>query len=268
MTLHWHADDWYVLVLLAFALLYLVGLARLWQRAGIGHGVNLASAMAFAAGWGALAATVLTPLHEIARIAFSLHMVEHEILMVVAAPLLVLARPMPVFLWALGRSASHGIQQAATSRIVRVPWSWISPPLPATLIHAAALWLWHLPGPFEDALAGEGMHALQHACFLLSALLFWNAVLSVSPRRAAALPSAAALFATSVHSSLLGALLTFSPRLWYPGAADPYSICGLTRWEDQQLAGLVMWVPIGLIYLAASLWMLSRWVTPRWEARP
>jgi cytochrome c oxidase assembly factor CtaG len=194
-------------------------------------------------------------------------MVEHEILMVVAAPLLVLARPVPAFLWAFGRPASQRIQQIVASRMVRVPWSWISQPLPATLIHAAALWLWHLPGPFQEALAGEGMHALQHASFLLSALLFWNAVLSISPRRAAALPSAAALFATSIHTSLLGALLTFSPRLWYLSAADPYPICGLTRWEDQQLAGLVMWIPVGLIYLAASLWMLSRWVVPHREAR-
>jgi cytochrome c oxidase assembly factor CtaG len=268
MSLHPHAEDWYVVALLLAAVAYAGGTARLWSRAGIGRGISVASACMFAAGWSALALTVMTPLHEIARVAFSLHMVEHEILMVVAAPLLVLARPAPAFLWALGRPASQCIQRILAAAPVRIVWGWISPPLQATLIHAAALWLWHLPGPFQAALLGEGMHALQHGCFFLSALLFWNTVLPAVPRWSAALPSAAALFATSVHSSLLGALLTFSPRLWYPAAADPYPICGLTRWEDQQLAGLVMWVPLGFIYLAAALWLIAHWVAAPREARP
>jgi putative membrane protein len=258
MSAHAHAEDWYLIALLITALMYGYGLARLWRRAGAGHGTSTLGALLFASGWATLAITVLTPLHDIGRVVFSLHMVEHELLMVVAAPLLVLARPMPVFLWSVGRKTSRWMGAAASSWPIGPTWAFISRPLPATVLHGGALWLWHLPEPFQSALAGEGMHALQHASFFLSAILFWNAVLSTVPRPSRALSSAMALFATSVHSSILGALLTFSPRLWYPGSADPYPICGLTRWEDQQLAGLVMWVPMGVIYLAAALWMISR----------
>jgi putative membrane protein len=258
MMLHAHAEDWYVLALLLGALLYGWGLIRLWRRAGPGHGKSMFGALLFAAGWLALAGTVLTPLHDIGRVVFWLHMVEHELLMAVASPLLVLARPMPVFLWALGRRASRWLGNAVSRRPIGAAWAFISRPLPATVIHGSALWVWHLPGPFHTALAGEGMHALQHASFLFSALLFWHALLSPAPRPSKAFSSSMALFATSVHSSILGALLTFSPRLWYPSSADPYPICGLTRWEDQQLAGLVMWVPVGIIYLVAALWVIAR----------
>jgi putative membrane protein len=258
MSPHAHAEDWYLVALIVTALMYGYGLARLWWRAGSGHGTSMLGALLFASGWATLAITVLTPMHEIGRVVFSLHMVEHELLMAVATPLLVLARPMPVLLWAVGRKISRWLGAAASSRPIGPTWTFIGSPLPATVIHGAALWLWHLPAPFQRALAGEGIHALQHASFFLSALLFWNAVLSAAPRPSRALSSSMALFATSVHSSILGALLTFSPRLWYPGSADPYPICGLTRWEDQQLAGLVMWVPMGVIYLVAALWMIAR----------
>jgi putative membrane protein len=257
MTPHEHAEDWYALALVLVALLYAGGLVRLWRNAGTGRGASAPEVMLFASGWLALVATVLTALHDIGRVVFSLHMVEHEILMVVAAPLLVLARPMPVFLWAIGRRASRLAGALVSRPPIGPAWAFISRPLPAAVIHGAALWLWHLPGPFEGALAGEGMHALQHASFFLSALLFWYVMLSLAARPSRVLTSSMALFATSVHTSILGALLTFSPLLWYPNSPDPYPICGLTRWEDQQLAGLVMWVPIGIIYLAAALWMIA-----------
>ena len=255
---HGHAEEWYTLALLVTALLYGSGLARLWSHTGLGHGASVPGVILFSCGWLVLAGTVLTPLHDTGRIVFSLHMVEHELLMAVAAPLLVLARPMPVFLWAMGRRVSRWLAAAVSWPPIEVPWALISRPLPATIIHGMALWLWHLPVPFQSTLTGEGMHALQHASFFLAALLFWNALLPPASRASKVLPTSMALFATSVHSSILGALLTFSPRLWYPNAADPYPICGLTRWEDQQLAGLVMWVPVGIIYLAAALWMIAR----------
>lgn len=258
MMPHGHAEDWYSLALVVTALLYACGLARLWRRAGTGHGTSVLGVLLFASGLLALALTVLTPMHDVGRVVFSLHMVEHELLMVAAAPLLVLAKPMPVFLWAVGRRVTRWTRNVVAYGPINSARAFIASPLSATVIHGIALWVWHLPGPFQSALSGEGMHALQHASFLLSALLFWNAVLPPAPRPSKVLSSSMALFATSVHSSILGALLAFSPRLWYPGTADPYPICGLTRWEDQQLAGLVMWVPVGIIYLAAALWTVAR----------
>jgi putative membrane protein len=137
-------------------------------------------------------------------------------------------------------------------------WQWLVEPTVATTLHAAALWLWHLPGPFEAALQNESLHAAQHIAFLGTGVLFWWSVLSASARRENAGAAALALFVTATHTGLLGALLTLSRGLWYPLAGDPWAYCGLTRLEDQQLAGLIMWVPPALVYLAALLLPLGR----------
>jgi putative membrane protein len=176
--------------------------------------------------------------------------------------LFVLSRPAPVFLWALPSRMRRGIRTVLHGSGAKGLWRRSTDITTASLLHAAAIWLWHLPGLFEQALFSEAVHALQHISFLGTALLFWWAVLSREARRRAPVAGALSLFATSVHTSLLGALLTFSHGLWYPGAGDPWPICGVTPMEDQQLAGLVMWVPGGLSYLFAALWLIGRHLLP------
>lgn len=257
MSAAWHLDACCVLPLLLSGAFYALGLAKLWGRAGRGRGVTPLQVGGFAGGWLVVALSVLSPLHAIGIRVFALHMAEHELLMVVAAPLFVLARPAPVFLWALPISARRIVRTAVRGRAARGLWHGLTDTTHAALLHGAAIWFWHLPGLFERALFSEPMHALQHLCFLLSALLFWWGIMSRERQRHTALAGVIALFATALHTSLLGALLTFAQGLWYPAALDPFPICGLTRGEDQQLAGLVMWVPSGLAYLAAALWLLA-----------
>ena len=142
-------------------------------------------------------------------------------------------------------------------------------PVAASLPFVAALWVWHAEGPYEEALANPYVHGLEHACFLATALLSWAAVLA-PPRRRAAVPGMAVLvlFGLAMVSGLLGVLLTFAPTPWYPSYADTTGVWGLTPLEDQQLAGVVMWVPGGGAYLVAALALVGWWLrTPEGSAR-
>jgi putative membrane protein len=123
-----------------------------------------------------------------------------------------------------------------------------------------ALWVWHAPFLFRIVLAENGPHILQHASFFFSAILFWTAVLRGAGHRTAGGGAVLALFLTSLQAGILGALLTLSHNLWYPFAADPFPICGLTRSEDQALAGLIMWIPACSVYVAAALVIMARWL--------
>jgi cytochrome c oxidase assembly factor CtaG len=206
----------------------------------------------FLTGWAVLAGALVSPLHEAGARSFTAHMLEHELLMLAAAPLLVLSEPAAVMLWAFPSRARRGL--AGALRPLRLPrlLRAATEPITATLLQAAALWLWHAPSLFERALASVGWHIAQHLSFLVSALLFWTAMLTRRPRR----PGLAALclFATSVVSGALGAMMAFSPSPWYrPYAELGLAPFGLTPAEDQQLAGLLMWIPGGAVHAAAAL---------------
>jgi len=220
----------FTLALIALAALwYAAGVRRLWRRAGQGRGIARAQAASFGTGIALLALAVLSPLHDAAERLLWLHMVQHELLMVVAAPLLVLGRPMQAF--------AHVVP-------LRVP-RFLGDPLLAFGAHALAIWFWHMPSLFGAALTSEAWHFAQHASFLGSALLFWWTIAA-----RADLAALASLFGTMVYTGALGALLAFARVPWYPG----FTL------EDQQLAGLIMWLPAGLAYPAAALLIASRWL--------
>jgi cytochrome c oxidase assembly factor CtaG len=244
----WTSDPLVLLPLLACLLLYLAGLARLWPRARRLRG----AAIAWLAGWLVLAGALLSPLHALGERMFTAHMIEHELVMAVAAPLLVLGRPMAVALWAFPAAPRRRIARAAGA--LRLPWRLLTQPAVATLLHGAAIWLWHLPPVFDATIGNLTLHRAQHLSFLLSALLFWWAML----RRAQPLVAVADLFATMLHTGLLGTLLVVAPQVFYAVQTAEAARYGLTPLEDQQLAGLVMWVPCGVVYAAAALALLGR----------
>jgi cytochrome c oxidase assembly factor CtaG len=193
-------------------------------------------------------------------------MTEHELIMLVAAPLLVLAEPLVILLWALPLRFRRALRSTTQAALIKWIWSWLTDPVFATLLQAAALWLWHAPSLFDLALAEEGWHAAQHLSFLVSALLFWTAMLGrkggagyLAERGVAAL----CLFATSIVSGALGALMAISESPWYAGySALGMAPFGLTPAEDQQVAGLVMWIPGGLIHAAAALMLVRTILHP------
>jgi putative membrane protein len=251
-------EAWLVFLLLASAALYAAGIARLWAHAGRSRGISAAKAGAFAAGWLTLAGALIGPIDGLSDRLFSVHMVQHEVLMIVAAPLLVLGRPLAVWTWALAPRHRHWIVQATHWRWVAWPWSRITRPVTAWGLHALALWLWHAPRLFDAALRSEGIHILQHTSFLITALLFWWSVLGGDPRSGRGGFALVSVFTTMMHTSALGALLTFATTAWYAPYVIAGGALGLSPIEDQQLGGLVMWVPGATTYLLFGLVLLAR----------
>jgi putative membrane protein len=241
--------------LVASVVLYGTGVFRLWRRAGWGQGVNAWQAASFLLGWTTIAIALLPPLERLSDEMFAAHMVEHELLMIVAAPLLVVARPLGAMLWALPIALRRALGGLPRSRLFASAWTAILHPGIAWTVHAAALWLWHAPALFQAALAHPGIHALQHLCFLGAALLYWWSLLRPAARAYRGV-SVLSLFGTTVHSSLLGALIALSQVVWYPLYAGSQAPFGLTALEDQQLAGFIMWVPGALVYVGAALRLL------------
>lgn len=260
-------------LLAAAALLYGAGVVRLWRQAGPGRGIARRQVAAFAGGWLALAAALATPLDALGTRLFSAHMVQHELLMVVAAPLLVLGRPLAAWTWALAPRHRRWLGPATRWRWFAAPWQWLTNPVSAWALHAMALWAWHVPSWFDAALHRESIHILQHASFLVTALLFWWTVLGGDPRSRRGGLALASLLTTMIHTGALGALLTFAPTPWYPAYAGAGGAFGLSPVEDQQLGGLIMWVPGSFAYLLAGLALAARLlargdVTPASAVRP
>jgi cytochrome c oxidase assembly factor CtaG/cytochrome c2 len=255
----WSFEPLVVVGLLVCGALYAVGLSRLWSR-GSGVGIRRWEAAAFAIGWLSTAVALISPLHALGGVLFSAHMTQHELLISVCAPLMVLGRPLIPFIWGLPQSWRKSLGDWARRDGVSYGWHAVSMPSVAFSLHAIALWVWHLPGPYQSTLTSELMHSLQHMSFLGTALLFWWTIFKI---RGSELGYGAAvfyLFATALQTGALGALLTFAPHLWYPAYAATTSPWGLAPLEDQQLGGLIMWIPGSVPYLIAGLYMFARWL--------
>jgi putative membrane protein len=178
---------------------------------------------------------------------------------VVVAPLLVLARALVALLWGLPFAWRRSLGQWSKRKAVRGIWDFFTHPLTAWCVHAAALWLWHIPRFFQATLDNDWIHSAQHVSFLASALFFWWSLFYAHGKvRYGA--SVLYLFTTAVHTSILGALLTFSSNVWYPDYAATTSAWGLTPLEDQQVGGLIMWIPGGLVYVIGGLALLALWL--------
>lgn len=214
---------------------------------------------AFAAGLATLVLALASPLAAVSSRLFTAHMVQHLVLLFAAAPLLVCGRSgMPVML-ALPVRSRRAVRRLTSTPFVRAVLTWVAHPVVVWLLVAMVLWAWHLPSLYQLAVALEWVHAAEHASFLLTAALFWWLVVTRDQPRALARPVAVLLvFATALQSGALGAVLTFASAPLYPihtGAA----VWGVTPLEDQQLAGVIMWIPPGLVYLVVMVGLLVRW---------
>lgn len=189
------------------------------RRGGSGHDLLVAGGLAV------LAVSFVSPLCALSSALFSARVAHHALLVAVAAPLLAFGLP----------------------RGPRIPLG------AATLIHVAAVWLWHAPGPYAWALSYDAAYWLMQASLLGSGLAFWSAV-----RRAAPLASAGALVIAMMATGLLGALITFAAQPLYAPHLATTLAWGLTPLADQQLAGLIMWAPMSLAYLAVALALVGR----------
>jgi putative membrane protein len=168
-------------------------------------------------------------LHPAAEARLWAHMTQHLLLVVVAGPLLAV----PLLRW----------RPPSPSWSVVAAW---------TVAHSLALWVWHLPGPFEAALRSEPLHGLEHLCLFGTALGFWWAALG-TVRQGVPGVGVAAVFVTAMEGVALGGLMTLASRPWYAG----YQL------SDQQVAGVLMWCPAGFAYTAVAAAMLYLWLAEK-----
>jgi putative membrane protein len=258
-----HLSPWDLAVALALlggAGVYALGVLRLWGRAGRRRGLRPLHLAAYASGWITLWIALLSPLDTLSDVLFSAHMGQHELLMLVAAPLVVMGQPLLALVWALPRPAREAALGAVERPSFRRGWQALTHPVVVLVLHGAALWVWHIPGLFEDALAHETVHALQHLCFFLTSALFWWALVHGRYGRAGYGAGVFFVFATALHSGLLGAMLTFARGLWYPTHEARTRAAGLDPLQDQQVAGLLMWIPAGVLLTVVALALLSAWL--------
>jgi cytochrome c oxidase assembly factor CtaG len=257
----WNTDPVVLVPIVALGLLYGVGIVRLWSRAGVGRGVPPWRALACAAGLAALVAALLSPLDAAAEASFAMHMSQHMLLVVVAAPLLMLGNVGVVALTALPGRVRVPLGRAFATPALRRVRAWLFAVPLATAVHGVVLWLWHAPRLYDAALADPLLHYLEHLTLFGTAVLFWWSVLGAGRRGMLGYGAGVgALFLTMLHSGLLGILITLAPTPLYASYADGAPWATLGPLEDQQLAGIVMLLPGGLVYLMAGLGLLAAWL--------
>lgn len=217
------------------------------------------------AGLGSLALALLSPLDTLAHRLFVAHMVQHILLIALAAPTLLLADPLAALLWALpagprlraGRLLVRGAPLRRIWRaLTRAPVAWLG--------YALVLWLWHLPPAYDAALADRLLHDLEHLAFFASAVLFWWPVIDPAPHLGRALSHRSRvvyLVLGALQSAGLGLLLAASPNVLYSSYTVSRAPGHLTPLEDQALGGVVMWGLSALVDMLAVMVLLYRFLT-------
>ena len=246
----WTFDPLVIVPLSLLLFVFFVGQRRLARRSRVERRRH----WLFLGGWAVLTLSLVSPLHQGGERSFTLHMIEHELIMLFATALLAASHAGGVLAWGLPaplRQALGGSWKMPLSGA----WRSLTAPVTATLLQAAAMWAWHAPALFDRTLQSQPWHVAQHLSFVLSSLLFWVAMLD--PRRGGYFLSATCLIVTSLVEGGLGALMALSASPWYASyAAMGMSGIGLDPTTDQQLAGLIMWIPGGLVHGGAALVLL------------
>ncbi|MEV1289488.1 cytochrome c oxidase assembly protein [Micromonospora sp. NPDC049679] len=248
----------FVVLVAALTAGYGRGVHELWHRRGLGGVLPYWRVMAFVAGLTVLVAAQSDAVHGVAERSFAGHMGQHMILLVLAGPLLAAgAAGLPLTL-AVPRRLRRGLTRWRAGRVGR----WLRRPAVLALVAATAqagvLWSWHLPGPYLLALADPVVHGAEHASLAAAAWLLWSLVLGARQHRLSGPLAVLLLFATMMPASALAAVLTFAPAPLYPhGALAPD---GGDPLVDQQLAGLVMWIPMDVAVLAVGVVVFLGWL--------
>lgn len=241
----WNLDPVLLIALVAALALYELGASRLakagrcpppWRR------------VAFVAGWFVGSAALVSPLCPLSVSLFSARVGQHMILSLLAAPLVMFGRPGFVFgsLWP-GMS-----EWLADSKMLRMARSAAG----SALFFTTAIWFWHAPDPYDATFSSTLVYWAMHLTIFGSALMVWNVLLDQTQARSVGVLAVGAI--STLQMTFLGALITLTPHLLYaPHILTPYA-WGMSQASDQQLGGLIMWVPGCTVFLAATIWALGR----------
>jgi putative membrane protein len=244
---HWNLNVLILIGLLLPMLLYIRGMGRrvrVWQ------------AVCFMAGLAMLFIALISPVDALGASLFSGHMAQHLLLILGAAPLLVLSQPMPAMLRGLPLEWGKAVGRFTHAPAMQRLWQGLTRPLAISLIHIVALYAWHIPALYSAAAQHDVIHALEHASFFGTAVLYWHMVRENHEYGSRVL----SVFIVMMASGVLGALMTFARAPWYADHAAYVGAWGLTLLEDQQLAGLFMWIPAGIVYVITAVALFGAWI--------
>jgi putative membrane protein len=256
--LDWNLDPTLLIGIAALAGGYFYAIGPLRQRYGLGSPASDRQLAAFLAALATLVVALVSPLDELGdRYLFSAHMVQHMLLAVVVPPLLLLGIPDWLFDWLLAPL----LRRPALAAAVRA----LTNPFAAFFLVNSVIYIWHVPPLYDATLTDEALHIVEHLIFLATGVLFWWPVLSP----VAALPRLSRplgvlyLFLGCQPMVLLGALLTFASQPIYAAYVAAPRVWGATALGDQQLGGLIMWLPTNIPYLIGLSVLFFRWVGER-----
>ncbi len=201
----------------------------------------------FAGGYAVLALALLSPLDRGATYLFTLHMLQHMLLLLAAPPLLALSVPPTLLGWVF--------QRPVLRRILRALWR----PVPALVLYNGTLLAWHLPAAYDATLRSPWIHAAEHASFVVVGLIFWGVIVAPAPAlvRASYGVRLALLLASDVVNFILGFALAFAGHPFYAGYVTPERLWGLTPLEDLKLGGALMWVMGQMMYAVPTLILIN-----------
>jgi cytochrome c oxidase assembly factor CtaG len=254
----WRADVLAVVTMLAAV--YGVGWWRLRARGA--PAVAVWRLGAYLGGLLAIVLALFSPIGTLGSVMFVMHMSQHELLAMIAPPLLLLGNPFPVVMWGLpgglrarfaGLFGPDGMGRRWLRRATWMPVTW---PL-----YVATVWVWHVPAAYGASLTSSLAHDAQHLSFFGAALLFWWPIVDPAPRLGARVHDAwrvAYVIPAAFQSQILGLIFAFYPTLIYPHYAATPRLWGLTALQDQSAAGLVMMQIDGLVYLATVMLLVAR----------
>ena len=212
----------------------------------------------FLGGLAALVLALLSPIEAYEGSLFSVHMVQHMLLQLVAAPLLLAGAPITLALRVARPSVRRWLLVVLHSRVVRA----LSFPVVAWVLFAAVNWGWHFSVLYDQALENQALHYLQHATLLGAAFLFWWPVVGAdpSPWRLPHPVRLLYLFLALPQNSFLGVALMSAPTVLYPHYVTNPRDWGLSPLDDQALGGVIMWVVGDLAFLAAMMIVVVLWM--------
>jgi len=265
--LTWPIEPWVLLGVEVTAILYLWGGRRRVHVAGRASGWDAARwrAVAFWSGLGVIVFALDTPLESLARQLFWAHMTQHLLLIMVAAPLLVVAAPW-LQIW---RGLPLSIRRPLAKAIVKHPalagarkaFSWITAPIGAWIISSGNLWVWHWPAAYDLTLRNHLVHHVEHGLFLGLGILFWAQVIDQHPfhARLTQFKRVVYVFTATIQAWALAALLAFATAPFYAYALLPARPGGISALTDQQFGAGIMWVPGSITYSIVFIACIYLW---------
>ena len=256
----WNFDPELVIPVVLLTALYLRGV-WVWRDRSRAHPPWRIASYLF--GMGFLLASIETPLDAAAEHHFSMHMIQHELLMMFVAPLILLGAPTTPVLRGIPRAVRRRVvRPLASSSVVYSGYRFITHPVVALAVFTAILWAWHLaPGWYDAAVENDLVHDLQHFSFTLSGVLIWWNVIDPKPLRSRLgyVGRMGFLVVASTPKSFLGALIVFAEEPLYEFYFNVEPLLALTPLEDQELGGLLMWVPSQMMFLLAVGAVFAVW---------